>query len=378
MEGRTYTQHVDEEALSYYAELTNRMNVDSENFNYVIDHMPPAYANTDAYIKNYVSNLSEDELKARADGLIKAQNLKGNDGLLDHMAEKRRGNFSQYRAQWSPIMWQAHEKENKQTVKIGEKIVNAGDLDYSIAESLEMQDSNTDPVSEYYGWVRLQADIESDIRADGATCEEIHHRNLFIDFMEHRETEIKRIAALYSAAALNPFSPMQKIAQEKLCFTLFKLSELRRLRDKMKATKSTPDKCKHEIEKERKLKELQQRRMEFARAYNPVIEDNNEFSLGEQRLAAAFMAHTLNQGISDQLTHFRPVSQTPEQAMQKMDTAVHNHNTMREMLQAMRNGMSREEWLKTHHQTPQQAPQSRQLRGFDINRYNQALRDLNS
>lgn len=376
MEGRTYTVEIDKEALSYYAELNNRLNVDSDNFNYVMNHMPPTYADTDAYIKDYVSNLDINELKSRADGLIRAQNLKENHGLIDYMSEKNKGNFSHYRAQWSPIMWQAHEKDSKQTVKIGDKIVNAGDLDYSIAETLEMQDASTDPVSEYYSWVRMQYDIETDINTGGTTCEEVFHRNLFIDFMEHRETEIKRIATLYSAAALNPNSPMQKIAQEKLSFTLFKLSELRRLRDRMKSTKSTPDKCKHEIERENRIKEHKQRVLSRL-VSAPVTEDNRDLSIGERRLSGLYMAHTLNQSLSDNFIHFKPVSQTKEQAQQKMDIAINNHNAMREMLKAMRNGITREEWLKMHDSDDLENENIRELRGFNIARYNQALRDLN-
>ena len=374
--------------MSYYAALNNKLNVDSDNFNYVMNHMPPTYASTDAYIKDYVSNLSANELKARADGLIRAQNLKQNNELIDYMLQKSKGNFSHYRSQWSPIMWQAHEKDSKQTVKIGDKIVNAGDLDYSIAEALEVQDAHTDPVSEYYGWIKLQDHIEGDIRTGGATCEEIHHRNRFIDFMEHRETEIKRIATLYSAAALNPHSPMQKIAQEKLSFTLFKLSELRRLRDKMKATKSTPDKCKHDIKREKYLKEQQENKQNqvFSYAYNPVIEEkfikakeekDNDISLGEQRLASLYMSQNLSQGITDNLLSFRPVSETQEEAIQKMTLAQNNHNAMREMLKAMRNGMSREEWIKMHYPKIQEQTYTKELRGFNINNYNQALRDLN-
>ena len=61
MEGRTYTQHIDEEAMSYYAALNNKLNVDSDNFNYVMNHMPPTYASTDAYIKDYVSTKKEEK-----------------------------------------------------------------------------------------------------------------------------------------------------------------------------------------------------------------------------------------------------------------------------------------------------------------------------
>ena len=375
MEERTYTQAIDEEALSYYTELNNRLNTEGDNFDYVMNHMPPRHANTDAYIKDYVRNLSSDELKARADGLIKAQNLKENHGLIDYMSEKPRDNFSQYRSQFSPIMWQAHEKDNNQTIKIGEKIVNSGDLDYSIAESLEIQDAHTDPRAEYYEWCRNGNRIASDLTTNGATCDEILQRNMFIDFMERRETEIKRIATLYSAAALNPNSPLQQLAQEKLNFTLFKLSELRRLRDKMKSTKSTADFCKHDPAQQRQQQEHKNNKPTYI--FSPVAKDDNDLSLGEKRLSEMYASHELNQGFSERFTHFRPDTQNHDQAIKKMDLAVNNHNVMREMLQAMRNGMSREEWLKKHQQAQTPNNNRRSLRGFSIERYNEALRDLN-
>ncbi len=376
MEERTYNQYIDTEALSYYVELKNRLNTEGENFNYVMNHMPPTYASTDAYIKNYVSDLTLDELKSRADGLIRAQNLKENDGIIDYMASKNKGDFRHYRSQWSPIMWQAHEKENKQTVKIGDKIVNAYDLDFSIAETLELQDAHTDPVSEYHDWVKIQSHIETDIKTDGATCDEIESRNFFISFMDVRETEIKRIASLYAAAAFNPNSPMQKYAQEKLNFTLFKLSELRRLRDRMKATKSSPDKCIHKQKLMEKLKKSAAKKA-FMPAYEPVIEENSDLSLGEQRIVQLCAAHAISHGISEKFMQYRPVSRTQDEALQKINAASHNQDTMREMLSAMRNGMSREEWLKSQGQPVQENKVIRSLRGFDINRYNQALRDLN-
>lgn len=369
MEERTYTSEIptDAEALSYYSELRKNLDAENNNFNYIIEHMPPAYSNTDAYIKNYVKNLSPDELKARADGLIKAQNLKENDGLLEYMSQKNRGNFNHFRSQWHPLMWQAHEKENTQTIKIGDKIVNAGDLDFSIAESLELNDSGRDPVTEYHDWVKAQDTIEDKIYSNGTTIEEINERNSFIDFMETRETEIKRIADLYSASALNANSPVQKLAQEKLKFTLFKLSELRRLRDKMKSTKSTPDKCKHQLEQEKRInKEITQHEVEHYENEAGIL------SFGENRLN-----NMNNEDICYNSTNFRPITQSPQEVRNKIQTATTNGLNMIEMLQAMRNGQSREEWIaQNNRRTYESRIQAPARRGFDIASYNRALQEL--
>ena len=371
MEERTYTSEIptDAEALSYYSELRKNLDAENNNFNYIIEHMPPAYSNTDAYIKNYVKNLSPDELKARADGLIKAQNLKENDGLLEYMSQKNRGNFNHFRSQWHPLMWQAHEKENTQTIKIGDKIVNAGDLDFSIAESLELNDSGQDPVTEYHDWVKAQDMIEDKIYSNGTTVEEINDRNFFINFMETRETEIKRIAALYSASALNANSPVQRLAQEKLKFTLFKLSELRRLRDRMKSTKSTADRQELTLAEKAAIRNKMR-----PHNYTNASDGNPEYSsIGENRLN-----NMNNKDICYNSTNFRPITQSPQEVRDKIQTATTNGLNMIEMLQAMRNGQSREEWVaQNNRRTYESRIQAPTRRGFDIASYNRALQELN-
>lgn len=397
MEERT-NNFVDLEALSYYNQLNNRLNKDGENFNYVIDHMPPAYANTDAYIKNYVKDLTPDELKARADGLIKAQNLDQNHELIDYMSSKNRGNFSHFRSQWSPIMWQAHEKENAPKIKIGEKVVNAHDLDYSIAESLEVQDASRDPVTEYHDWIQIQAAIENNINSSGTTLTEIQQRDFFIGFMDMRETEIKRIATLYSAAALNPNSPMQAIAQEKLKFTLFKLSELRRLRDRMKSTKSRPDnfnslpahvqaaeRVRHKMAN-RPTPEERKDMFDMAAQLDDEeksLDDSFIDSLGEQRLNNLFMAHAITHGVSDAIIQSRPVTNTVEEATNKINVLSDPERpSISEIIYAYRNGRSKEdimadEQLRTNIAQHIKRHMVRGHRGFDIKAYHDALRELN-
>ena len=362
MEERTYNTQmlVDGEALGQYAELKKNLNKEYDNFNYIIEHMPPTYSNTDAYIKDYVKRLTPDELKKRADVLIRTQNLKENNGLLEHMSEKNIGNFNHFRNQWSPIMWQAHEKENTQTIKIGNKIVNAGDLNFSIAETMELQDSGRDPVTEYHDWIKAQSNIENNIYANGTTCDEIAQRNFFIEFMESRETEIKRIADLYSASALNPNSPVQKLAQEKLKFTLFRLSELRRLRDRMKSTKSIPDKCKHKEEREKMELERQAREAYYRESYTT--------SLGENRLTND------NKDICNNNITFRPDTKKPQEAEEKMLTAKNNGIRMIEKLQALR-GLGPME--RSNLSLSKQPINVKSLRCFDMAAYNQALRELN-
>ena len=65
-----------------YNEMNRRIREEEENYDFIMSHMPPTYAETDTYIQNYVKNLKDEELIARADGLIKAQNLEKNDSLF--------------------------------------------------------------------------------------------------------------------------------------------------------------------------------------------------------------------------------------------------------------------------------------------------------
>lgn len=374
-----------------YNEMNRRIREEEENYDFIMSHMPPTYAETDTYIQNYVKNLKDEELIARADGLIKAQNLKKNDYLIDHMTDKGNGNFSHFRAQWSPIIWQANEKPDTTKIKIGEKIVNASDLNFSIAEalnkksktsydlnfsmaqSIDEQDCSINSVNEYHLWVKMQDKGQKDIETNGAEQHEIDFRNDFIKLMDTRETEIKRVAQLYASCALNPNSALQEIAQEKLKFILFKLSELRRLRDKMQATQSVADRKKENENK----KEIYDDRITPVNSQRDTSIDtqNTDYSLAERRLNNLFIAHTINHHLINNYSRTKPETSSAEEATNKINTLKLNLD----MFKAMRNGMTKEEWEKSleedqDYTIPQ--PTIRRRLGFDLARYQEALRDL--
>ena len=367
----------EEPSLDYYIKMRNKLNTESENIDFIMHNMPPTHSGIDTYIKEYTKNLSTEELHTRAKGLIKAQNLTQNDHMLEHMSQKNIGNFNHFRAQWSPIIWQSHERNDTQKIKIGDKVVNVCDLNYSIANSLEIRDAHRDPLTEYYDWVKIQAQFENDINSDGTTLQEIENRNNFISFMDMRETEIKHIALLYSGTALNANSPLQALAQEKLKFTLFKLSELRRLRDKMKATKSSPDKPKPRIEED---------------THSPQ-KDSNPFGLGlllsiaGERLNNMLKNLSLDNNIVDNYTKDEQENSFDE-TTQKIMTLMNNSENMHAILVAMRNGMSKEEWLEHRKEIIKKQKEKRkekeansqqpQISGFSLARYNQALKELNA
>ena len=84
-----YKDNTNEYELEEYNKLATMLNKDTDNFNSLMERMPPSYAQTDGYIKGYVSNLSREALRKRADALIIKQNLGEHDELIDHMTEKK-------------------------------------------------------------------------------------------------------------------------------------------------------------------------------------------------------------------------------------------------------------------------------------------------
>ncbi len=134
------------------------------------------------------------------------------------------------------------KNQNVPVTKVSEDVaLNTCDLSFILAMSMQQLDSTTNPETEYRDWVRIEDKIETDIKTGGTTDAEIQARNHFISVMNHRETEMKYVIALYSAAAMNAKGYYRDIARQKLSFMLFKLSELRRLRARMERTKSKSD-----------------------------------------------------------------------------------------------------------------------------------------
>ena len=238
------------------------------------------------------------------------------------------------------------------------KTVDAFDLDYMIAESLQQIYSEQDPKAEYYDWVKQQHDIEVNINTGGTTEEEIVERNAFISFLDDRETEIKRIMTLYAGAAFNSNSRQQAAAQEKLKFLVFKLSELRRLRERTQNTKSQADSKEYFEEQEKS-----QRREALAATAGLATAGYVAASLAEQRLNERAKASQLENSLGDRLLYMKPETQTREEAYDKINTTKRNRNFMAKMIMKMRGidvedeqeDMSKEQNLKM---------QVRQPRGF--------------
>ena len=348
-----------------YADFKDNLNYEIEHQAFTHTYLPPTVKARNESLSQSLDKLSPQGRKAKADTLIEAEklNTRYND-LIEHMATKKTGNYNQFSSMWSPILWQAREDNSKKTVSVNGKQIETFDLDYLIAEGLQHLYASEDPKAEYYDWIEQQKKIEVDLNTNGATEDEVAARNAFIGFLDDRETEIKRVMFLYAGAAFNSNCRQQASAQEKLKFLTFKLSELRRLRERTQSTKSKADS--HEY-----FEKQEQHRQQEATAVTASLVTAEMISLGNQRLQQKNNTHILEHGIGESFIHLKPETQTKEDAEHKILSTLQNAKNTKAMFEAMRNGMSKEEWLKAQktNTSDEARKRVRELRGFNVRDY---------
>ncbi len=186
------------------------------------------------YVFEQLARQNKKKLQKFADIQIKEQELdKRHWRLINYIASKP-GNNSAF--EFSPMAMQAQERPSNATAVLtidNKKVeIKYSDMDFMLAENLQMLCASQDPLAEYHDWVATEDKIETAVTTDGTTFGEWKERNDFISFMDERETELKRIISLYSGAAFNPLCREQAAAQAKLKELTFKLKELRRLRER--------------------------------------------------------------------------------------------------------------------------------------------------
>ncbi len=246
------------------------------------------------------------------------------------------------------------------------------DLSYVLAESLQHLYSSEDPRAEYYDWVQVQRQIEVDINTNGTTDDEIKARNGFIDFLDDRETELKLIIMLYAMAERGGTGYYKEMAQNKLHFLVFKLSELRRLRDRTQATKSKSD------EQERAEKEFE-RGVQKTAAGIAVAAAAQDMELARQNyLQNQKDALLFDNAIDGVITHYRPVTRNAEEIMAKKERLYSSRKNIHDVLSAMRMGISKEELLAQERPENIYDKQRRlfhRSRGFSRQAFSQLERD---
>ncbi|MBQ8661569.1 MAG: hypothetical protein IJ482_04510, partial [Alphaproteobacteria bacterium] len=197
--------------------------------------------------------------------------------------------------------------------------------------------------------------------SSGTTQEEVNARNGYIDFLGDRETEMRRIIALYAGAAVYGNGPLKEQALERLAFLNFKLSELRRLRVKMQATKDRAD-SREELDR---IEEKKQAQILTAGALLFAHENMTNRYL---RSKSGIDSREFEQGIGEEFVRFRPVTETREAAENKIETIRRNGRKTVVLLTAMRMGKSKED-VEREEAMARREPRVRSLNGFRMARY---------
>ncbi|MFV0627509.1 MAG: hypothetical protein ACK5N8_09230 [Alphaproteobacteria bacterium] len=140
-------------------------------------------------------------------------------------------------------------------VKIGGEVMNVEDLQYAIAESIDIYQAGTSRKYEYHEYISDATKIISDMNSNGVTPQELDSRNHFIDDTIQRENELLTCLALYKSSNFSG-------AQEKYRELYTKLQKIREVRSAvLSSTKSVADKFDdREDERDDKLEEDRRRR----------------------------------------------------------------------------------------------------------------------
>ncbi len=234
------------------------------------------------------------------------------------------------------------ENQHRPMTKMsGNIVVSTYDLDFILALSLQEMDAKQSPESEYRDWIEVSQKIEAAINNNGTTQQEGDARNGFINFLDVRETEMKRVMDLYSSAALHSQGFYREEAIRKLEYMRFKLAELRRLRARMQATKDRSD---------------ERERLERA-----IIERGGRYL--SQKIGAEF-----EDNIIDPAT-FKPETQNEEEAQKKVDSLRMNSAAFMAMVvMGYRYGKSRQDVEREMQQKRQldMLPQVPRRRGLTV------------
>ena len=351
-----------------YTDFKEQFNFEANHRPFLQTYLPPEEKQHQQELKESINNIPHQKLKAKADELIKSQNIQDKHGeLLEHMISKSKGDYNHHSSMWSPLLWQANENSDRTKVSIGDKIYEIYDLNYAVAETLQHLYSSEDPAAEYYDWIERQQKIEFEINTAGTTEEEIVARNTFIVFLNDRETDIKRIMSLYAGAAFNPNSRMQESAQEKLKFLTFKISELRRLRQKTEATKDHADTREQLAEEER---QRQKEALAVVQGLTAAALAHNAFSLTNKYLDNQndiCFEDRMSQCVLD----IQEEASAQNEIQQKIALTREKHKRICQIIHDLRHSLPQKEGYSTEQKSNNiTTPQTRMLQGFRCEHFN--------
>ncbi len=128
------------------------------------------------------------------------------------------------------------------TIKVGNQEIKNEDLQFKIAESIELLNSETNSVQEYFSWFEDCAQIIHDMNDGYVTDSDLANRNEWLDDSYTREAELMVCLGLYRNSSF-PGS------QEKYNQVYNKLVKLRQLRNAIKeCTGNASDETRERIE----------------------------------------------------------------------------------------------------------------------------------
>lgn len=129
----------------------------------------------------------------------------------------------------------------KATVKVGKEEIPVEDLQFKIAESIEVLNSETTSSQEYFSWFEDCAEIMRNMNDGYVSDADLNDRNEWISYSYTREAEIMTCLALYQNSAF-------PAAKKKYDDLYNKLVKLRQIRNAIKeGTASTSDETKERI-----------------------------------------------------------------------------------------------------------------------------------
>lgn len=228
-------------------------------------------------------------------------------------------------------------------LKAGSQIVDTWDLGYMLAESLQRIYSSENPTTEYHDWVYAQQRIETEMKVDGTSAEELTARDAFVSFLDDRETEMKLVMSLYANTAIHGKGYYKEQAVHQLEFMRFKLSELRRLRTRMKNAEVVEQTAQKErqLQQEKRIREVQ----EALAAGVITAAVAHELTKGERYMMskAGLAARDYEDDVANQLIAVRPETKNRAEAERRVEIMKRNRKSMRMMLTKMRFGQSLQE-----------------------------------
>lgn len=120
-------------------------------------------------------------------------------------------------------------------IKIGDKEIEIGQLEFLVANSIQTIESTTSPKNEYFKWIDEGSQIIFDMTHDGVTPQELDHRREFLNDLDQREVEMKTCISLYRQTAQGT-GHLADAAREKLEFLQTKWAKLMEIRSAIKTS----------------------------------------------------------------------------------------------------------------------------------------------